>query len=142
MSWPPFATASSLFSLSISSPGGLSRLAHLFEAQSPIWQKRYGRQINSQADAVAIWHKHHDWLREIVPKDKLFFADVQDGWEPFCRALNVPVPDVPFPRLNDAKAIEDLVKGWFLRGLFRWALVFGGVASVAASLYWSPWRSL
>ncbi|MGH2346345.1 MAG: sulfotransferase [Chloroflexota bacterium] len=29
--------------------------------------------------------------------------DVKQGWEPLCRFLGAPVPDKPFPRLNDTE---------------------------------------
>lgn len=38
----------------------------------------------------------------MVPKDKLFWYNVADGWEPLCKILGVPVPDQLFPH-NDSK---------------------------------------
>lgn len=32
-----------------------------------------------------------------APKDTLLVYKVQDGWEPLCEFLNVPVPSKPFP---------------------------------------------
>src|SRR5262249_12464531 len=34
------------------------------------------------------------------PGDPLPDWQARDGWDPLCRALDVPVPDEPFPRVN------------------------------------------
>ena len=39
-------------------------------------------------------------VKETCPKDQLLVFSVTQGWEPLCAFLNVPVPSVPFPRLN------------------------------------------
>ena len=33
--------------------------------------------------------------------------DVKEGWEPLCRFLDVPVPETPFPCLNDAQTFRE-----------------------------------
>lgn len=33
---------------------------------------------------------------------------VQEGWRPLCEFLMLPVPDRPFPKLNDAKDLQEL----------------------------------
>jgi len=68
------------------------------------------------------YDRHIEHLKKVVPKDKLFFFDVRDGWEPLCAILGVPVPkDMPFPKLNDAEAIESFMKASVKRGLMAWA---------------------
>lgn len=38
----------------------------------------------------------------MVPPERLLEYRVQDGWEPLCKFLDVPVPrDMPFPNVND-----------------------------------------
>lgn len=48
-----------------------------------------------------------NWYRERnsaviagIAADRLLYFDVRAGWEPLCRFLGVPVPDLPFPRVN------------------------------------------
>ncbi|UPL00353.1 hypothetical protein LCI18_011287 [Fusarium solani-melongenae] len=75
-----------------------------------------------------VYHQQIAWLKENVPQDRLFFVDVKDGWEPLCRALDLPAPkDVPFPRINDSQAIESFAKWHVNRGLMRWLGIFGVV---------------
>lgn len=37
---------------------------------------------------------------EGVPSNRLLVYSAEDGWEPLCRFLDVPVPDTPYPRVN------------------------------------------
>lgn len=88
-------------------------LPRLWGLLPKIIEERYGKQIKTKADAIAVWDRHHAWLEEIVPREKLFYVDVKDGWGPLCKALDVAVPqDVPFPRLNDGKSFETIFKQW------------------------------
>ena len=41
-----------------------------------------------------------------VTKEKLLVFEVKDGWEPLCKFLNVPIPDIPFPKSNDSDNFE------------------------------------
>ena len=81
----------------------------------------------------ATYERHIEYLKRVVPKDRLFFYDVRDGWEPLCKILNLPVPkDKPFPRLNDAKAMEQIMKAGIRQGMLSWA---GIMITVAAGIY-------
>ncbi|KAF4826907.1 hypothetical protein CGCTS75_v008618 [Colletotrichum tropicale] len=84
----------------------------------------------------AVWDTHQAWLRRVVPADQLVFYHVKDGWEPLCKALGKPIPDVPFPNINDGDAMDAFAKEQIMRGLARWAVVFGGVAAVACGWWW------
>lgn len=35
---------------------------------------------------------------------------MEEGWEPLCAFLNVPVPDVPFPRANSKDDYANMLK--------------------------------
>jgi Sulfotransferase domain len=39
-------------------------------------------------------------LRKIVPPQRLLEWRAAEGWLPICRALSLPVPDRPFPWVN------------------------------------------
>ena len=48
---------------------------------------------------------HIENVRNAVPKERLLEYNVKEGWEPLCRFLEIPIPDEPFPHVNDkAKA--------------------------------------
>jgi len=91
----------------------------------------YGKDLDP---LTKIYHRHIKWVKEIVPEDRLFFVDVKDGWEPLCRALGKPIPNVPYPRINDKEAVEELSKKIIIKGLTRWAFILGtiGIGGLAA----------
>ncbi|KAI1124310.1 P-loop containing nucleoside triphosphate hydrolase protein [Nemania abortiva] len=49
-----------------------------------------------------VFTRHYAEVRKMVPPERLLEYRVQDGWEPLCKFLDIPVPkDVPFPNVND-----------------------------------------
>jgi hypothetical protein len=54
------------------------------------------------------YKEHYAMVRRLVPKDQLLEYKLSQGWEPLCEFLNVPVPDQPFPRTNDAASFKAL----------------------------------
>ena len=51
--------------------------------------------------------------------DKLLVFQVDQGWAPLCKFLNVPIPDVPFPRTNDTASVKN--KLWLVNVvMFGW----------------------
>lgn len=100
-------------------------LPKMWDLLPEIFNEKFGLQPQTDRNARLVWERHINWLHEIVPKDKLFFADVKDGWQPLCKALDLPIPkDVAFPRLNDGKALEEIFRNWAIKGLLIWAVVF------------------
>ena len=82
----------------------------------------YYRRGEPRRPTRQMWERHIEHLKEVVPKDRLFFYDVSTGWEPLCAILGVPVPkDRPFPRLHDAHAMETFMKRSVKRGMMAWA---------------------
>ena len=73
---------------------------------------------------------HVENVKRIIPAEKLLVYEVgKDGWEPLCDFLGVyvtylfrilaswlilkiyrPVPDGPFPHVNDTKQMQDRIK--------------------------------
>jgi hypothetical protein len=60
--------------------------------------------------------RRNERLKSIIPHDRLLVfkvrccpkigndtRQVSDGWGPLCKFLDMPVPDVPFPNVNDSK---------------------------------------
>ncbi|KAB8070528.1 P-loop containing nucleoside triphosphate hydrolase protein [Aspergillus leporis] len=97
------------------------------------WAKMYGvRQPDRRT-----FLQHIEWLKEIVPEERLVFFDVKDGWEPLCKALGKDIPDIPFPQINDSDEIGRIAKLHIQRGLMRWAGLLAGVGvAMAAFMMW------
>lgn len=66
-------------------------------------------------------------VRALVPPERRLEYKISDGWEPLCKFLDRPVPDVPFPQLNSRE--EHRRKGYIL----IWGM-YGGMATLAAGI--------
>ncbi len=73
----------------------------------------------------------------MVPADKLLVMDLKDGWEPLCKFLELPVPDEPLPRANDAARAEETAREIFARLVGLWV---GGALAVSGLLAVGAWR--
>ena len=59
-------------------------------------------------------------VQATVPADRLLVWSVSDGWEPLCEFLELPVPDTPFPHLNDSSGFADRIIDGALLALHDW----------------------
>ena len=60
--------------------------------------------FNGRADdrdhAIAVYNKNVEDVLSTVTPDRLLVHNLGDGWEPLCQWLDLPVPDVDYPRGN------------------------------------------
>ena len=59
-------------------------------------------------------------VQQTVPADRLLVWSVGDGWEPLCNFLELPVPDTPFPHLNDSREFFQRIVDGALLALQEW----------------------
>jgi hypothetical protein len=65
-----------------------------------LFGNRFTLDLDDKDATLAAFEAHYAAVRATVPADRLLEWTVADGWAPLCAALDVPVPDDPFPRLN------------------------------------------
>ncbi|KAJ7485575.1 P-loop containing nucleoside triphosphate hydrolase protein [Mycena latifolia] len=65
-----------------------------------------------EEESKARFVAHYEKIRRIVPKERLLEYEVGEGWDRLCAFLGHEVPDTDFPRLNDTKALRQLVDIW------------------------------
>jgi len=53
-----------------------------------------------EAEAVRAYERHNEEVRKEAPPDRFVEWHPGDGWEPLCAALDVAIPDEPFPHTN------------------------------------------
>jgi hypothetical protein len=63
---------------------------------------------------------HSDYLKRVVPEDRLLFFNMKDGWEPLCKFLDVPVPEKPFPQVHDRASMKSSWAPYWWRGAAIW----------------------
>lgn len=56
----------------------------------------------TREEAITAYERHLAEVREAVDPGRLLTFEVKQGWEPLCDFLQVPVPDEPFPRVNES----------------------------------------
>lgn len=103
------------------------------------WVHVYGEKEPVTAKS---WNGNAEYLKKVVPKERLLFYSVKEGWEPLCKILGKEIPDVPFPKINDGEAIDRLSKQMVLEGLKRWAMGLGIVAFAAVAYLWYQYASM
>ena len=63
-------------------------------------EREIGPEWDDAARAQEFYERHNEQVRREAPPSRLLEWQARDGWEPLCRALGMPVPDEPFPRVN------------------------------------------
>lgn len=63
-------------------------------------------RVPSEEESVAAFERHREAVIEAIPAERLLVFQVSQGWEPLCDFLGVPVPDTPFPHLNETEAMH------------------------------------
>jgi len=63
-----------------------------------------------EATAKAAYLRHNDAVRAGVPADRLVEWSPGDGWGPICKALDLAIPDEPFPHANTTADFKALLQ--------------------------------
>lgn len=80
--------------------------------------------------------KHNEWLKKVIPSEKLHFIDIKDGWKPLCDILDKPVPNESFPRANDAEAADAVFQGVVLKASILWLGIIIPPGSLLCGTWW------
>jgi hypothetical protein len=75
-------------------PPGWLEMAHA------MLENRWCANYRDRAASIAAFEKHNAQVRATVPPERLLVWQAGDGWAPICKALNLEIPDEPFPRTN------------------------------------------
>jgi hypothetical protein len=100
-------------------------------ANDVIWEGTFDGRFEDKAYAMEVFEHHNEEVKRRVPEDRLLVYEVKEGWEPLCEFLGVPVPDEPFPHLNDTAQMRRGMKA--IRALSA-ALPFALALSAATAL--------
>ena len=103
-----------------------------------IWQRNHKGTMPDRAAAIAHYKQHIEDVKAAVPADRLLIFTADQGWEPLCKFLGVPVPSTPFPNVNDRAQMKKVISAMTMG-----AYVILGVAGLAvAGLLYSLYRSI
>ncbi|UCG71605.1 MAG: hypothetical protein JSV45_10070 [Chromatiales bacterium] len=89
--------------LGLVTKASLFNFVPLFREFSAMNTKLVGKVFGAAMDkdaCIARYLQHIEEVKATVPQDRLLVYSVTEGWEPLCRFLGHPVPDIPFPHAN------------------------------------------
>jgi hypothetical protein len=69
--------------------------------------------------AKAGYLAHNEEVKRVTPPERLLVFKLEQGWEPLCEFLGKPVPEVDFPNINDAEALNEMVLCYIAEGMKR-----------------------
>ena len=82
-----------------------------------VWQNTFHGKASDPDYAKQIFREHNQAVIKQVPADRLLVFEAQDGWEPLCRFLEVPIPEEEYPHLNDTAQMQKSIR---LLKILRW----------------------
>jgi hypothetical protein len=89
------STQATIFSADTKATLASAKFAPVARLMDRVHPDRYDR-----AAMVAAFNRHTRAVIDGIAKERLLIYRIDQGWEPLCAFLGVPVPDAPFPRAN------------------------------------------
>jgi Sulfotransferase domain len=84
------------------------RARHMID--TVVWQGAFNGRFEDRQYAIRTFHEWNRRVAERIPADRLLVYQVTEGWAPLCRFLDKPIPDTPFPHLNDAASFRRRIR--------------------------------
>ncbi len=93
-------------------PDGVPELVRLQSemARKAILSETFDNRFEDKAHTIEVFQKHNQAVRDAIDPARLLVFDVREGWGPLCRFLGAPIPDEPFPRLNDTATFQAMMR--------------------------------
>ncbi|MEM7098397.1 MAG: sulfotransferase family protein [Pseudomonadota bacterium] len=67
----------------------------------------FSGRLDDEVFAIEVFKQHTESVRAEVPAEQLIEYEVGSGWEPLCEALQVDIPDTPYPRMNSSVEYQE-----------------------------------
>ena len=67
-----------------------------------IWNGIFEGRFEDRDFAIQKFRDHIEQVTKAIPEDRLLVFNVSQGWQPLCDFLNAPIPDLPFPHVNES----------------------------------------
>lgn len=87
-------------------------MAPMFQQMREYLSKRPGSfpdPENADAEqAITAFNRHNEGARREFSPGRLLVFEAKEGWEPLCGFLDVPVPDIPYPRANSREEFSQV----------------------------------
>jgi hypothetical protein len=97
-----------------------------------IWQRGHQNTMEDREKAIAYYNQHIETIKAAVPPERLLVFSADQGWQPLCEFIGVPVPQTPFPNVNDRVEFQKVKRG-MAAGAYVIATL--GAAAIAGIVY-------
>jgi len=67
-------------------------------------------KMPTREQAVTDFVQHNEAVRREFTSERLLVYEANQGWDPLCKFLNVPVPDAPFPHTNTTEEFQARIR--------------------------------
>jgi hypothetical protein len=88
-----------------------------------MWE-REDMLVTSNGDPERMAADMERWNQKVidtVPAERLLVWNPQEGWEPLCEFLELPVPEQPLPHVNDTENFQKaLIMGPAINSINEW----------------------
>ena len=74
-----------------------------------IWDRCLQGTMRDRGAALGRYIENVEQVKAAVPEDRLLVYQVDEGWQPLCDFLGVPVPDREFPRVNERRTFKRVI---------------------------------
>jgi hypothetical protein len=87
-----------------------------------VWEGRgtFAGAHEEPGELIEAMLRHNEQVEHDVPAERLLVWNVSDGWEPLCEFLELPVPEVGFPHVNDRTEFLNRIIDGSLQSLQEW----------------------
>lgn len=108
------SVSETIYPLSTGMPRWLKKLNKRIGTFAPfvnrtIWHGIFEDKFDDKEFALKVFRDHIEEVKQSIPPERLLLHQAKDGWEPLCQFLNKPVPDTPYPRVNEAKEFKRIL---------------------------------
>lgn len=76
--------------------------------QKTMWDRMENR-MQDREYMVDFFNKHTAEIIDSIDPERLLVYQVSDGWAPLCEFLEVPVPNLEYPRINSRNETKELL---------------------------------
>ena len=100
-----------------------------------VWDGVFNGRFEERGYVIQVFNENIENVKATVPPERLLVFNVKEGWEPLCNFLDVPVPERPFPHVNDRKVMEKRLRD--IRFVAKWGplLAVAGISLLIFLLY-------
>jgi len=97
-----------------------------------VWQRAHKGTMDDKAKAMAYYEHHIAEVKASIEPARLLVFSADQGWEPLCKFLDVPIPDAKFPNVNDRATMKKSIGAMIAAA---YGLLAGAVLLAAAIIY-------